>query len=589
MPQQVTESDLRQEIDELKSRFPKLGEDDLFLTWFLRAVVTDDEMSAVKALCGGSGDKSVDAIHIDDQARSVVILQGKYRRGIAQKLEDRADVVAFAQLAPALVGPAASFRELRESVPPEVGERLDQARERIQRRKYRLQLYYVTTGRTTDAQFEEGRRVAYGAECQTMFATIGGAQVLRILGDYLDGVAPPVPALALPLEGGDGVSVRSVLQRYDNRTGIESWVISITAQSVADVFREAGIRVFARNVRGFLGGSTKINQGMEDTLESEPEHFWYYNNGITIVCDHAKSLSEHGREVLHVENPQIINGQQTTRTLAKMFSRAPKAGVLVRVIRIPRDENDDVSRFEGLVSNIVAATNWQNAILQSDLRANDRKQIEIERQLRKLGYGYIRKRQTKGEAKRALGGHFRFLIRKDELAQAVAACDLDPKIVREGKENLFDEKWYSQVFPTSDPYFYLPKFQLQREVKYAATGRPERAYAKWLVLNAMWKRFQSVVRSKPGADAFRAAWERNRYPLRPLYLAIDVMYKAALHFYRLRRGRGEKAKDASTFFKLKGLDRDFAKFWDSASNRHRGAFRRLWKRFLAALAEDAAE
>ena len=40
------------------------------------------------------------------------------------------------------------------------------------------------------------------------------------------------------------------------------------------------------NVRGFLG-STEINRGMEATLTREPEYFWYYNNGVTIVCDDA--------------------------------------------------------------------------------------------------------------------------------------------------------------------------------------------------------------------------------------------------------------------------------------------------------------
>jgi len=47
------------------------------------------------------------------------------------------------------------------------------------------------------------------------------------------------------------------------------------------------------------------------------------------------------------------------------------------------------------------------------------------------------------------------LIKKDETAQAVAASDLDPFIVREGKERLFDERLYSQVFPSADSNYYL--------------------------------------------------------------------------------------------------------------------------------------
>jgi hypothetical protein len=68
--------------------------------------------------------------------------------------------------------------------------------------------------------------------------------------------------------------------------------------------------------------------------------------------------------------------------------------------------------------------------------ANDRRQVELERELRKLGYAYLRKRQAKSEARRFIGQHYT-MVTKEELAQAVAACELDPEIVRsEGKEGL---------------------------------------------------------------------------------------------------------------------------------------------------------
>lgn len=72
------------------------------------------------------------------------------------------------------------------------------------------------------------------------------------------------------------------------------------------------------------------------------------------------------------------------------------------------------------------------------------------------------------------------MVTKEELAQAVAACDLDPVVVRsEGKEGLFAEQYYTKVFPTSDPLFYLARYRLMHEVRYASAGYPERAYTKW--------------------------------------------------------------------------------------------------------------
>ena len=86
--------------------------------------------------------------------------------------------------------------------------------------------------------------------------------------------------------------------------------------AVAALYERAGLRLFARNIRGFMGMKTPVNKGMVATLEKEPERFFYYNNGITIVCDEAERKSSQGRDFMQVGNPQIINGQQTTRTLA---------------------------------------------------------------------------------------------------------------------------------------------------------------------------------------------------------------------------------------------------------------------------------
>src|SRR5438093_13688252 len=94
-----TEIDLRRELTEFHDRYPKLGDDELFVLWFLRAFVTESESDAAAALCGGPGDKGIDAVLIDDPARIVFVAQGKYRKEIAAKTEHRGDVTGCAQLA----------------------------------------------------------------------------------------------------------------------------------------------------------------------------------------------------------------------------------------------------------------------------------------------------------------------------------------------------------------------------------------------------------------------------------------------------------------------------------------------------------
>jgi hypothetical protein len=215
--------------------------------------------------------------------------------------------------------------------------------------------------------------------------------------------------------------------------------------------------------------------------------------------------------------------------------------------------------------------------------SNDRRQIEIEREFRKLGYQYLRKRQTKGEAKRASGGQFRYLVKKEELAQAVAACEFDPRLLREGKEGLFEERYYGSIFDRSSPQHYLSRYWLMRKVGYAASGYPERAYAKWLVVHFIWARLGPVVRVATTADRFRSECERNGEATWPLIRAIDAVFIAALRFYRRRRGKGKHAIDVSSFFRRAGLHHHFDRFWRGSTNSSRPAFKKAWIRFEKSL------
>jgi hypothetical protein len=581
----ASHKDLQRELADFGDRFPKLQDDELFVLWFLRAFVTEDEQQATAGLCGGAHDKGIDAVLIDDPTRNVFIVQGKYRETVATKNEHRNDITGFARLALDLCGDIKSFTSLAKDISPDVRRRLEDARNRIKQRGYRLQLLYITMGKCSQNLADEAKRIVRRADCPTSIQVINGRQTLLLFSDYLDGVAPPVPSLDLEIESGQGVQVSGVLQRYDSKTDIESWIFSITDQAVAEMYQRSGTRLFARNVRGFLG-NTDINKGMETTLAREPEFFWYYNNGITIVCDYAERVSRSGRDVLRLMNPQIINGQQTTRTLARQVSDKPRASVLVRVIRVPRSADGNSNHFETLVSRIVSATNWQNAIRPSDLMSNDRRQIEIERQFRKLGYGYLRKRETKSEARQHSAGRHYYLIRKEEVAQAVAACDLDPATLRLGKDKLFEERMYMQVFPTADPYYYLNRFFLMREVGASASGYPERAYAKWLVVNFLWTHLEPLIRTRSNAETFRVSWERGKPSFDALNHATNSVFNAALKFYRLKRGKGSTAIDVSTFFRLKRLHLDFDKFWRGSNNHARPSFSRAWNRFTKQLSAE---
>ncbi len=570
-----TADDLKAAILELGERFSRFGEDDLFVLWFLRAYVTESVDRAAEAIVGGSRDKGVDAILIDDAARAVFLVQGKYRKTLDGKGESRSDIVAFADLAARLHGQVdEEFRSYLADTDPAVAERLRTARRKIHTDNYRTWLYFVTTGKVGDAVRNDVQQQVRRYGERSRIEVIDGKRAMLLFRDYLDGVAPPIPTLDLEMEAAPEVKVNGVAQRYDGAANVESWVFSMRGDDVAALYEKAGLRLFARNIRGFMGTGTAVNQEMSATLKKEPERFFYYNNGITILCDEAERKSSQGRDILQVGNPQIINGQQTTRTLSLLPHQAAKASVLVKVIRVPRDPEGDPSAFEGLVSRIVQGTNWQNAIKASDLMSNDRRQIELERALRKIGYLYLRKRQSKEEALKITGrGQYR-VISKDELAQAVAGCELDPAIIRSGREKLFSEEHYDNVFPNSDPNYYLPRYYLMREVTKVARGVPDRAYAKWMVLYFTWSRLSTVIRGSQKSRVFRVCCEQQSPDvIEPLRRAVEEVSVEAIKYFRANRSDGEMALDISQFFKnRRGHHQAFANHWESAGANRKQVF-----------------
>lgn len=358
--------DLNREVNDFHEQFPKLVDDQLFVLWFLRAYITQSEAEAAAALAGVSGDKEIDAVLLDSDTHTVCIIQGKYHKKLAAVNEKHTDVTGFAQRAQTITGSDDEFAAYVTGMAPEVAEKIAKARSRAMKDKYRLRLYYVTTGKCSKGLAKEAEEIAQQADYPATCEVIDWRRLLEILDYYLRDIALPINSIDMEMEGGEGVDVKDIYHRYDATLDIESWVFSMTARGIATMFDQAHKRLFALNIRGYQGDTT-INQGIEKTLKDEPEHFWYYNNGLTVICDGAQKISSHGRDVLHVEHPQVINGQQTTLTIAQVAAKNTKATVTVRVIRIPHDADGGTSHFDTLVPRIVEATNWQNAIITPDL------------------------------------------------------------------------------------------------------------------------------------------------------------------------------------------------------------------------------
>lgn len=142
-------------------------------------------------------------------------------------------------------------------------------------------------------------------------------------------------------------------------------------------FFDANIRDYQVNV--------DVNKEIRKTLinQNENEDFWWLNNGVTITAIDAKL----GSKRLHIEDPQIVNGLQTSFEIHKYFTNnkieVEDRNVLLRVIKV----EDEKSRF-----NVIKATNSQTNIPPASLRATDPIHRDLEDFLFSKGFYYDRRK-----------------------------------------------------------------------------------------------------------------------------------------------------------------------------------------------------
>ena len=153
----------------------------------------------------------------------------------------------------------------------------------------------------------------------------------------------------------------------------DSWRAYVTAVKAKWLKRQYDAYMddlFSGNPRTYLGAGkkkNKINLGIMETIDQQPNNFWAYNNGITALVNNYEVEKTDSRENLSISGITIINGAQTTGAISNI-SALKDAWVPIRFI---------VCNDAGIIDDIITNNNKQNEILPSDLRSNDKTQNRL--------------------------------------------------------------------------------------------------------------------------------------------------------------------------------------------------------------------
>ena len=358
------------------SDVPSAKGDDLenfFLTRSLAAFViaelarVDDKIAA-KAVVDGSKDNGIDAFYFDPTERTCYLIQSKWIHSGKGSMEV-GDVHKFLR----------GVTDLLES-------NLNTF-DKLQNKKADID------AALTDSSAQFVLVAAYTGEQQV------STEALRPIELFLEEQNDPTelirfqPLRQADLHGivarqavGESVKLTVLLHEWGKVTDpFLAYYGMIDLQDIG-TWKEFGQSLYIRNLRGFKG-STDVNEAIVKTAKTAPEHFWYFNNGITILCAKLSKqpLGGSNREsgVFECEGASVVNGAQTVGSIISALdagiSELQRVRVLVKIIdleRVPASFAADLTR----------AANTQNRIEKKDFAALDPEQDRLKTELL-LEYG----------------------------------------------------------------------------------------------------------------------------------------------------------------------------------------------------------
>lgn len=193
---------------------------------------------------------------------------------------------------------------------------------------------------------------------------------------------------------------------------------AVPAEDIVRIYNEFGSRLFSENLR-FGIEKSEVNDGIRQTAKDDPQNFWYFNNGITAICEDFKKAPVGGQGndngVFDVTRISIINGAQTVSSLARSVTEGADlkdADVQLRVISL-------IDTPENLAVDVTTANNTQNDLSPVDFVAGDPNQDRLRREAASIGKVYTYRR-GEGDPNVTDG----FSIREATIAAACASNEL---------------------------------------------------------------------------------------------------------------------------------------------------------------------
>ncbi|KJU84036.1 abortive phage infection protein [Candidatus Magnetobacterium bavaricum] len=432
----MIQSVIKAHLNNIRTYLPeskKTGDSFAFLIFAITSLLDITINEAISCSTDGSGDRSIDAIYIDETEDNIIVhfFQSKHRDNLKKGLKKNDIDLTLKNIYDICQGiEVKNQSEIMRNRINEIREIIKE-RGRVKMPQWRIH-FVVNTQKPDTSQTESAKRLEEKGNYFVFF--YDGNDLLQTI----DKSSQKDSKLGI-------TTYKDILYISDKKLGdIKGIVTTVSALELIRIYDAAGRdKALSRNIRYFLGNN-KINKTIKETASSteDSKYFWFFNNGVTIVCDKFSHTDDAmGNKLIHITNPKIINGGQTTKSLYHLYDelRSSPQNTLQDVyllLRLYETDNDD------LIDKITVGTNSQNPIFERDLKANHRVQLLVKRYFLERGYYY----ETHRKEYIAKNIDNNKIVNNERVFQAYVSLYKDiPHEAKSSKSKIF-ERYFDDIF-----------------------------------------------------------------------------------------------------------------------------------------------
>ncbi|MBU1706191.1 AIPR family protein [Patescibacteria group bacterium] len=332
-----------------------------------------------------TGDGGLDAYHIDEDKKTIYLIQSKYKTTPEGYLNNDVDWREFfkMELDRIVRGEAGSIAGNEYNGKVKIFQQKITNISDIGRWKYAL----VYLGNVPSAINKENLLSISGGVCQDAEILHGNDFYNQVLIPYLKRDFYDKDDFSFEIYINQERSANRIRYSVDLAEGesAEVQLCFVPTIEIARMMSQYRNSILQYNPRCYVGiRNSGVNADIRNSVSNtDHNEFSLLNNGITIVCNEVNyndNTAQRGKASITVSNPQIVNGGQTAFTLAHLYENGSdhsifdKKEVLTKFIIIVGDRDE-------MIEKISDATNNQNPIKPRDKASNDLKMIKLQSDL----------------------------------------------------------------------------------------------------------------------------------------------------------------------------------------------------------------